>query len=95
VLQLYALAQGLVLVAGGSALTLDDRRRVARVAWDGIPVFRGWVLQRHRKVTRPAGKASTSVSDGRQAVGRHDSPPQAALRRRQAPRPSDRGDRRS
>jgi DNA-binding IscR family transcriptional regulator len=43
-LQLHTLAQGLVLVAGGTELTTADQRRLARVAWDGIPVLRRHVL---------------------------------------------------
>ena len=52
-LQLYALAQGLVLVAGGTALTTADQRRLARVAWDGIPVLRRRVLHVLAHANRP------------------------------------------
>ena len=52
-LQLYALAQGLVLVGGGTALTTADRRRLARVAWDAIPVLRRTVLRVLAHANRP------------------------------------------
>ena len=52
-LQLHALAQGLVLVAGGTEVTPADRRRLARVAWDGIPVLRRTVLHVLAQANRP------------------------------------------
>jgi hypothetical protein len=52
-LQLYALAQGPVLVAGGTELTTADQPRLARVAWDGIPILRRNVLHVLAQANRP------------------------------------------
>jgi hypothetical protein len=52
-LQLHALLQGLVLIAGGGAVMAAERRRVARVAWDCIPVLRRDVLRLLTQVPGP------------------------------------------
>jgi hypothetical protein len=61
-LQLYALAQGLVLVGGGTALNTADRRRLARVAWDGIPVLRRTVLHVLAQVSSPLGTQAVATT---------------------------------
>ena len=61
-LQLYALAQGLVLVAGGTSLTTADRRRLARVAWHGIPVLRRTVLHVLAQAQRPPGTRAVATT---------------------------------
>jgi hypothetical protein len=52
-LQLHALLQGLVLVAGGGVVMTAELRRVARVAWDCIPVLRREVLRLLAQVPGP------------------------------------------
>ena len=60
--QLDALAQGLVLVAGSTELTTADQRRLARVAWDGMPVLRRHVLHVLAQANSPLGTRAIATT---------------------------------